>query len=114
MPRISIRVDHELHDRLRIRSRAAGLALSELLRPTLEDVAWPGGRYVYTGQDEILTIAIPTYALLAQDLVARAPAEYTRGVEAARDLLRSRGLLAPEDDPLQQASLPPSRDGRGA
>ena len=114
MPRISIRIDDALHDRLYRRSRAAGLSVSELVRPVLEDVAWPGGRYVYTGQDEILTIAIQTFALLAHDLSARSPADYTRGIEAARDLLRNRGLLAPEDDPLAQGGAAPAREGRGS
>jgi len=105
VPRISIRVDEELHERLYVRARAAGLTTSELLRPVLEEVAWPGGRYVYTGNDEILTIAIQILALVAHDLTARSPADYAQGVEAARDLLRQRGLLAAENDPLQGAAV---------
>ncbi|RYG79255.1 MAG: ribbon-helix-helix protein, CopG family [Alphaproteobacteria bacterium] len=112
MPRISIRVDDELHDRLRVRARAAGLTTSELVRPVLEDIAWPGGRYVYTANDEILTIAIQILALLAQDLTTRSPADYARGLEAARGLLRNRGLLAAENDPLQGPAARPSGEAR--
>lgn len=108
VPRISIRVDDELHDRLHARARAAGMKTSELVRPVLEEVAWPGGRYVYTGNDEILTIAIQILALVAHDLTTRSPADYAQGLEAARDLLRQRGLLAAGNDPLQGAVAPSS------
>jgi hypothetical protein len=97
---LSIRVDNDLHRRLRHRSAAAHLSLSQLLRPLLEEAAWPSGRYVFTGQDELLGIAIQTFAIIAELAGAQSPSLLERGSHEARRLMRERGLLDPEITPV--------------
>jgi hypothetical protein len=93
---MSIRVEDDLHRRLRHRSAAADLSLSQFLRPLLEEAAWPGGRYVFTGQDELLGIAIQTFAIVAELASAQSPSLLERGSQEARRLMRDRGLLGSE------------------
>jgi hypothetical protein len=111
MPVVTIRLDDELHRRLTRRARAAGLSISALLRPAVEDVAWPGGRYIYTAQDELLAIAIQTFALVAEIASDRSAQLAERGVANARLMLRERGLLDAGSDPLEGAR-PPARPAR--
>lgn len=90
---ISIKVEERLLRRLKLRAAAANLTISEFVRPLLEEAAWPGGRYVFTGQDELLGIAIQTFALVSELAGAHSQALQDRGSLEARRLLRERGLL---------------------
>lgn len=103
---MSIRVDDDLHRRLRHRSAAADLSLSQLLRPLLEEAAWPGGRYVFTGRDELLGITIQTFALVAELAGAQSPSLLERGAHEARRLMRERGLLDAEITPASGSDQP--------
>lgn len=109
MPVITIKLDDELHRRLRLRAAGANLSLSAFLRPLIEDAAYPGGRYVYTVQDELLGIALQSFAILAELANAQSPEVLARGTSKARDLLRDRGLL-PDDN---GSPADPDRHGSG-
>lgn len=102
MPVVTIHLDHELHRQLKLRAGGANLSMSAFLRPLIEDAAFPGGRYVYTSQDELIGIAIQTFMLLAELATAQSPAVVERGMAGARVMLRERGLLKPESDPLNE------------
>ncbi|GFZ77899.1 CopG family transcriptional regulator [Sphingobium fuliginis] len=98
MPVITIQLEGELHRRLKRRAATANLSISALVRPLIEDVAI--GRGGYTGQDELMGIAIQTYALVAEMVADRSPQLLARGTANARLLMRDRGLLDPSEDPL--------------
>ena len=100
MPVVTIHLDQELHRQLKLRAAGASLSMSALLRPLIEDAAFPGGRYVYTTQDELIGIAIQTFVLVAELAGAQSPTLVERGMANARTMLRDRGLLKPEDDLL--------------
>jgi hypothetical protein len=113
MPVVTIHLDHELHGQLKLRAAGAGLSMSAFLRPLIEDAAFPGGRYVYTTQDELIGIAIQTFVLVAELAGANSPALVERGMANARLMLRDRGLLKPEDDPLRDLGrITSTRGGR--
>ena len=90
---VSVRLDEELYRKLRRRAYAANLSLSRFLQPLLEDAAYPGGKYVYSGQDELLAIAMQTFAILSSVASERSPDAFQRGLAHARDMLDRRGLL---------------------
>lgn len=96
MDRISVRVDPDLHERLQRRAAGAELSFSTFVRSILEQAADPGGRYVYSSQDEILATCIQILSILATSVGSRAPDTLARGMAEARTLLRTRGLLDPE------------------
>ncbi|ANI78491.1 hypothetical protein [Sphingobium sp. EP60837] len=101
MPIITIRLDEELHRRVKGRAANAHLSISDFLRPLLEDVAFPGGRYAYTGQDELLGIAIQTYALIVEIAsVQPSPVLVERAIANAGTLMRERGLIDPAAETL--------------
>lgn len=97
---ISIKVDEELHQRLRYRAIGANITISDLVRPLLEETAWPGGRYVFTGQDELLGIAIQTFAMVTELTGAQSPALAERAMYEARRLMRERGLIEGDLEPV--------------
>jgi RHH-type transcriptional regulator, rel operon repressor / antitoxin RelB len=92
--KLYIRIDDSLHERLEQRALGAGLSISDLVRPLLEDAAAPGGTYIYTAHDEILALVIEVYALIATELADRHPDTLRRGTAHGLDMLRHRGLLA--------------------
>jgi predicted transcriptional regulator len=96
--KLNLRIDDALHERLSRRAYAAGISVSDLVRPAIEQAADPDRGYVYTSQDEILAITIQILALLAASLRNRAPDTLAEGMADARELLRKKGLLAPELD----------------
>lgn len=98
MVRISVRVDDSLRDRLERRAAGADLAFSTFVRSVLEQAADPGGRYIYSSQDEILATCIQTLSILATSVGNRAPDTLAKGMAEAEKLLRQRGLLDPERD----------------
>jgi predicted transcriptional regulator len=100
MPVITIRLDDHVHYRLKLRAAGANLSISALIRPLIEDAAYPGGRYVYTSQDELIGIAIQTFAIVAELAGAQAPRALEQGIAQARNMLRERGLLAANIDAL--------------
>lgn len=115
MPIITIRLDEALHHSVKRRAAGAQLSISEFLRPVIEDVAFPGGRYGYTGQDELLSVSIQTFAILAALAAETSPHVVERGMADARHLLRERGLLDPAKDPLSAVGKTDGRvmgDGR--
>jgi plasmid stability protein len=93
MPVISIRLDDELHHRLRLRADGAQLSISALLRPVIADAVYPGGRYLYTSHDELIGIAIQTYAMLVTLARTQSPQAFEEGIAQGRTLLREHGLL---------------------
>lgn len=99
---ITIRLDEALYRRVKLRAANAQLSISEFLRPVIEDVAFPGGRYAYTGQDELLSVSIQTFAILAALASETSPQVVERGMADARHLLRERGLLDPHKDALSE------------
>lgn len=98
MTRITIRVDQGLHDRLQKRAAGAELPMSTFIRSVLEQAADPGGRYIYSSQDEILATCIQILSILATSVGNRAPDTLAKGMAEAKTLLRQRGLLDPEQD----------------
>lgn len=97
---MTIKVEEALHMRLKLRAAAANLTISEMVRPLLEEAAWPGGRYVFTGQDELLGVAIQTFALVAELTAAQSPSLLERGSFEARRLMRERGLIGSDLIPV--------------
>ncbi|MES2176197.1 MAG: CopG family transcriptional regulator [Pseudomonadota bacterium] len=102
MRTLSIKVDEALHRRLRIRASGANLSMSEFVRPLIEEAAYPGNRYVHSSQDELLSVTIQSFAILAALAAHISPQMAERGMADARHLLRERGLLDPAKDPLAQ------------
>ena len=115
MPVITIQLEERLHRRLKLRAAGAQLSVSAFLRPLIEDAAFPGGRYVYTSQDELLGIAIQIYAMLAEFVSEQSPQALQAGAKLGRDMLRERRLLSPDDDPFVDvggAARSSGEDGR--
>lgn len=98
MPVMSLRIDDEVYYRLRLRAAGANLSISAFLRPLIRDAAMPGGCYVYTAQDELLSVAMQSFAILAELANAHSPELLEQAVANGRDLLRGRGLLGPEQE----------------
>jgi len=92
--KLYIRIDDSLYERLEQRALGAGLSISDLVRPLLEDAAAQGGTYIYTAHDEILALLIEVYALIATGMADRYPETLRRGTAHGQDMLRHRGLLA--------------------
>ena len=92
------RIDDDIYYRLRLRAAGANLSISKFLRPLIEDAAQPGGRYVYTAQDELLAIAMQSFAILAELANAQSPTLLEQAIANGRDLLRGRGLLGPDQE----------------
>lgn len=98
MPRLSLRLDEALLDR--VVERAAGLQTSPssyvrsvLARETGLDLEGHHARF-----DEIHATCIQTLAILVAGLAKSDPDALDRGMADAKDLLRDRGLLDPEAD----------------
>lgn len=96
MNKLNIRVDSTLHERLSRRAHGANLSLSAFVRSVLEQAADPGRRYVFSSQDEILATSIQILTILATSVGRRSPETLEQGMAEARELLRERGLLGPE------------------
>lgn len=97
MIKINIRVDAAVHERLGRRAHGANLSLSAFLRSVLEQAADPNRRYVFSSQDEILATSIQILTILATSIGRRSPETLEQGMIQARELLRERGLLGPEE-----------------
>lgn len=106
MPFITIRLEDDLHRRLRQRAAGANLSISAFLRPLIEDAVYPGGRYIYTTQDELLGVALQTFALVTELAASQSSDVLPRATSSARTLLRDRGLLPSENDPLSHLDPP--------
>ena len=96
MIKLNIRVDASLHERLSRRAHGANLSLSAFIRSVLEQAADPNRRYVFSSQDEILATSIQILTILATTVGRRSPEALEQGMAEARELLRERGLLGPE------------------
>jgi hypothetical protein len=94
--KLNIRVDVMLHERLSRRAHGANLSLSAFVRLVLEQAADPGRGYVFSSQDEILATSIQILTILATSVGRRSPETLEQGMTEARELLRERGLLGPE------------------
>jgi len=92
--KISIRIDEALHARLCWRADAAGVSLSHLIRPALEQAADPARGYVFSSQDEILATCIQILSIVATGVGQQSPKALEQGMADARTILAERGLLA--------------------
>jgi len=92
--KISIRIDEALHARLCRRADAAGVSLSHLIRPALEQAADPARGYVFSSQDEILATCIQILSIVATGVGQQSPKALEQGMADARTILAERGLLA--------------------
>lgn len=110
MRTFSIKIDEALHQRLRLRAYGANLTMSEFVRPLIEEASYPGHRYVHSSQDELLSVSIQTFAILAALAAETSPHVVERGMADARHLLRERGLLDPAKDPLSAVGKTDGRD----
>jgi hypothetical protein len=95
--KLSVRIDDALYERLLDRAYGANLSFSEFIRRVLQGAAEPGGRYLFTANDELIGIALQTFAILSTVADDQAPDAYRRGLDHARQLLDERGLLKKED-----------------
>ncbi|MDH7639206.1 hypothetical protein [Sphingomonas oryzagri] len=98
MPRLTIRLDEALFDRLIERAAAHQTSPSRYVRELIArqpgvDVGGHHARF-----DELHATAIQTLAILAASVGKTAPDALERGMADAKDLLRDRGLLDPESD----------------
>lgn len=93
MIRLSVRLDPSLHDRLQRRAIGADLPFSTFIRSVLEQAADPGGRYIYSSQDEILATCIQILSIVATATGQQSPKALEKGMEDARKMLLQRGLL---------------------
>ena len=99
LAKLNIRIDDALHERLSRRAHGAGISISELVRPALEQAADPERGYIYTSQDEILATTLQILAILAAGVRRRSPEALAEGMADARTILERKGLLAPEAVP---------------
>ncbi len=93
MIRLSVRLDQGLHDRLQRRAVGAELPFSTFIRSVLEQAADPGGRYIYSSQDEILATCIQILSIVATATGQQSPKALEQAKADARDMLLQRGLL---------------------
>jgi RHH-type transcriptional regulator, rel operon repressor / antitoxin RelB len=91
--RISVRIDDALFERLNRRATGADLSFSTFVRSVLQQAADPGGRYIYSSQDEILATCIQILSILATATGQQSPKALEKGMEDARKMLLERGLL---------------------
>lgn len=97
MPVVSIRLDEDLYRLLRQRAYRSDLSYSQFLRPAIEQAVMPGTSRTVSGLDELLAIAIQTFALISVLAAEQSPDTCRRGLEEARKLLAERGLLGEAD-----------------
>ena len=93
MTRISVRIDTDLYLRLQRRAAGADLSFSTFVRSVLQQAADPGGRYIYSSQDEILATCIQILSIVATATGQQSPAALEKAKADARDMLLQRGLL---------------------
>jgi RHH-type transcriptional regulator, rel operon repressor / antitoxin RelB len=91
--RISVRIDTSLYERLTRRAAGADLSFSTFVRSVLQQAADPGGRYIYSSQDEILATCIQILSIVATATGQQSPNALEKGMADARALLLQRGLL---------------------
>ncbi|AMK23284.1 ribbon-helix-helix protein, CopG family [Sphingomonas histidinilytica] len=96
MFRVSVRVDADLYQRLSRRAAGADLSLSDFVRSVLTQAADPGGRYIYSSQDEILATCIQILSIVATATGQQSPKALEQAKAGARDMLLQRGLLGQE------------------
>ena len=96
MVTVTFRLDDALHRRLLRRAHGADLSLSAFIRSVLSRAADPDRTYIYSSKDEILAVAIQTFAILVTAVGERSPQSLEKGQSYARQLLDERGLLAEE------------------
>jgi hypothetical protein len=91
--RISVRIDDALYERLNRRAAGADLSFSKFVRSVLEQAADPGGRYIYSSQDEILATCIQIFSIVATATGQQSPKALEQAKADARDMFLKRGLL---------------------
>ena len=96
MPRLTIRLDDELYDRLIDRSRATGTTPSAYLRDVLVRFEGTDPLGYHARFDELQGTSLQTLAMLGTWMAVAAPEALERGMADARILLRDRGLLDEE------------------
>lgn len=98
MPRLTIRFDDALHERLIERAHDQGRNPSAYLRLLLARDLGLEPDIVHERFDELHATAIQTLAILAASVGRHSPETLTQGMADARTMLRDRGLLDPEQD----------------
>ena len=98
MPRLTVRLDDALLDRIVARASDLKISPSSFVRDVLArdpgiDLAGYHARF-----DELHATAIQTLSILAASVGRATPDTLRQGMDDARDLLRDRGLLDPEED----------------
>jgi hypothetical protein len=98
VPRLTIRLDQALFERLIERAASHQLTPSRYVRELLsrEPGVDLGGHHARF--DELHATSIQTLAIVAASVGKTAPDVLEQGMADARDLLRDRGLLDPEAD----------------
>lgn len=96
MPKLNIRLDDALYERLNRRANGAQLPFSVFCRNVLAQAADPQGRYIYSSQDEILATSIQILSILATSVGRQSPVALEKGLDEAKVILAERGLLAGE------------------
>jgi RHH-type transcriptional regulator, rel operon repressor / antitoxin RelB len=96
VPRLTIRLDEALYDRLIDRSRASGTTPSAYLRDVLVRFEGTDPSGYHARFDELQGTTLQTLALLATWMAAAAPKSLELGMADARAMLREQGLLGEE------------------
>ncbi len=93
MPRLTIRLDDVLFDRLLDRSRATGTTPSAYMRDVLGRFEGTDPLGHHARFDELQGTALQTLALLATWMAVSAPKALEQGMADARTMLLERGLI---------------------
>lgn len=96
MPRLTIRLDDELYDRLIDRSRTTGTTPSAYLRDILVRFEGTDPLGYHARFDELQGTTLQTLAMLATWMAVDAPKALEQGMADARTMLLERGLLGEE------------------
>ena len=98
MPRFTVRLDEALLDRVVARAADLNISPSFFVREVLTrepGIDLPG---YHARFDELHATAIQILSILAASIGRATPDALKQGMDDARDLLRDRGLLDPEED----------------
>ena len=100
MKLISLKIEDDVHRRLRAESKRSGASLSAQVRFALERQAKAleaRGGDLDARLDEILSTLLQTYVVLATSVGTRSPAVLEQAHAETKRVLIERGLHAPDD-----------------
>jgi hypothetical protein len=98
VPRLTIRLDEALLDRLNERAAALQISQSSYVRELVSCAPAMDTAGYHARFDELHATAIQTLAIIAASVGRSSPDLLEQGMADARELLRDRGLLDPEVD----------------